>query len=76
MQIATRSTSRGILTSKERSKKIYPLISNAEKLVTMDKEKAEVLNSFFLSQPSVATFLPTPLESVDCKVGTGDAKCF
>lgn len=49
------------------------LMNNAGKLVTTEKEKAEVLNKFSL-QSSQATCLPTPLERVNEKIET--AKCF
>ena len=49
------------------------LMNKAGKLVTTDKKKAEVLNSF-LPQSSLASSLPTPLKWMDCKMGAGEAK--
>ncbi|KAK4808541.1 LOW QUALITY PROTEIN: hypothetical protein QYF61_009844 [Mycteria americana] len=43
------------------------------KLVTADREKAEVLSKF-LPQSSLAISFPTPLVWVDLKAGTGGAK--
>ncbi len=50
------------------------MMSKTGKLLTKDKENAEVLNNFFLSKSPPATSLPTPLEWMDCKTGTGGAK--
>lgn len=66
-----RSASTGVLTRKERSKKMYPLIRNAGKLVTIDKEKAEVLNNFFLTLPSMQPFLPHLLSTWTAGWGLG-----
>jgi len=46
------------------------LMSKTAKLVTTDEEKAEVSNKF-LPQSSLATSLPTPLEWMDHRTGTG-----
>jgi len=49
-------------------------MSKTGKPITMDKDKAEVLSNFFLPQSSLAASLPTPLELMDLKMGTGGAK--
>jgi len=60
--------------SQKRSKQAYPaLMSNTGKLVTMDKEKAEVLNTF-LPQSSLTTSLPTPLKWMDHRMVTEGAQ--
>lgn len=43
---------------------MYPQIGNAGKLVTIDKEKAELLNNFICLSLQWQLFFPTPLESV------------
>ncbi|KAK4825257.1 LOW QUALITY PROTEIN: hypothetical protein QYF61_025718 [Mycteria americana] len=48
-------------------------MSKTGKLVTMEEEKAEVLNNIF-PQSSLANSLPTALEWMDHKTGTGGAK--
>jgi len=46
----TRKTSTGTLTRKGKSTRVYfPLVNATGKLATIDKEKAEVLNNFFVS---------------------------
>ena len=47
-------------------------MSKTGKLITKDEEKAEVLNNI-LSQSSLANSLLTPLEWMDCKMGTVEA---
>ena len=57
------------VSQKRKVKESTPLLmSNAGK-----QEKAEILNKF-LPQSSLATSLPTPLEWMDHKTGTGGAK--
>jgi len=51
---------------------VLPLMSKTGKLVTMEEEKAEVLNNFFASV--FTGNLPTPLERMDCKIGTRGKK--
>ena len=60
------------VNQKRKVEGVPPLVSNTGWLVTMDKEKAEVLSNF-LPQSSLATALHTPLEQMGQKVGTGGA---
>ena len=46
-------------------------MSKTGKLVTMDEEKAEVLNNIFASVFTDSPVL-TPLEWMDCKTGRGE----
>ena len=49
---------------------LLPPVSNIGRLLTMDKEKAEVLNHFFLPLSSLETVLHAALRWVVWKVGT------
>lgn len=49
MRKRTGKASTGTSTRKGKSRRAYPLVGDAGRLVTTDKKKTEVLNNFFVS---------------------------